>query len=52
MPKLAKVTSKYLPISYKDTNLFVVAKSTYIQFLAQELSLAVKRHQNPTNLLF
>lgn len=52
MPKLAKVTAKYFPINHKDTNLVVVAKSTYVQFLTQELNLAVKGGQNPTNILF
>lgn len=32
MPELAKVTEKYFPISHKDINLVVVAKSTYIVF--------------------
>lgn len=52
MPELAKVTAKYFPINHRDINLAVVAKSTYVQFLTQELNLAVKGGQNPTIYYF
>lgn len=51
MPEVAKVIAKYFPISHKDINLVVVAKSTYIQFLTKELNLPVKGGQNPANIL-
>lgn len=52
MPELATVTAKYLPLNHKDINLAVVVKSIYVQFLTQELNLAVKGGHNYTNILF
>lgn len=52
MPELARVTAKYLPINHEDINLAVVVKSIYVQFLIQELNLAVKGGHNYTNILF
>lgn len=52
MPELARVTANYLPINHKDINLVVVVKSIYVQFLIQELNLAVKGGHNYTNILF